>query len=395
MGPSNQPSIPESTPDEPQPVQSPVPTESNTPDDAVNVAPPQEQPVATKKSKKKLVIGLIAGGVVLLGLIVGILVYALVYNKPENVVFDAFANALSAKSGEAKGKVSFKASGADISMDLSIATNQSNETSGNLTVNIAAAGRKATLKTDFAGNDDKVFFKINNLKEEIKKAFGEQVPNMFMTYYKDLVGKLDNKWVVITRKELEEYDKDSSSNKESLCVQEQFAKLRTDEAVRKEVLDVYKKQQFLKVESKGGDKDGNRYRLTIDTEKADEFGKALVDTKFFKGVDDCTKEDLKKSMEKGSDWSESESSKSEVTFEIWVDGFSHTLKRVVFDFDAGEEASGTEANIDFYTDFSTNPVVNMPKADTTLDDIKTEIKDLQEQIGPSAPSTSTSSNSNY
>lgn len=385
MGPNNQPSTPESTPPQTEIPERPVPAESNMPADMTGVTPPRVEPVATKKSKKGLIIGLIAGGVVLLGLIAGILVYALVYNKPENVVFDAFANALSAKSGEVKGSVSIKSatSGTDIDVEFTMATNQSNEASGNLTFKVAFGDKKATFKTDFAGNDDKVFFKINNLKQSVQDVFGEEVADMFMEYYKDLVTKLDNKWVVITKSEIENLSEDSTSNKESVCMQEQFAKLRTDAGVRKEVLDVYKKHPFLKVESKGSDKDGNRYKLIPDEDRANDFGKALVDTKFFKAVDDCTKEDLKKNMEKSSPSSNS-SSKTEGSIEIWVDGFSHTLNRVVINVDSKEESGAMKMNLDMQTKFNTNPVVNMPKADTTLDDIKTEVEDLQKQISPTA-----------
>lgn len=388
MGPNNQPQTTEPTPPTGLPEQEvserPVPTESNMPADMTGVTPPHAEPVATKKSKKGLVIGLIAGGVVLLGLLAGILVYALVYNKPENVVFDAFANALSAKSGEARGTASIKSTapgGSDIDIEFTMASNQSNEASGNLIFKVASGDKKATFKTDFAGNDDKLFFKLNNLKESVKEIFGAEIADLFMEYYKDLVTKLDNKWVVITKSEIENLSEDSTSNKESVCMQEQLAKLRTDADVRKEVLDVYKKHPFLKVESKGSDKDGNRYKLTLNEDKANDFGKALVDTKFFKAVDDCTKEDLKKSMEKSSP-SSSSSSKTEGSVEIWVDGFSHNLNRVVVNVDGKEESGSVKTNIDVRTKFNTNPVVNMPKADTTLDDIKTEIEDLQEQLSP-------------
>lgn len=329
-----------------------------------------------KKSKKGLIIGLIAAGVVVLGLATAGIVYAAVYNNPDNAVIDAFSKALAAKSGSVSGTASMKMQDTSVKVDLSAASNEAKQSSADATVTITADGKDYTLKGHFAGTKDEVYVKLDDLRSIITGALGSEYSDMIDTYYGSLLDKIDGKWVVIKQSDIDSLSSGAVSNKESQCVQDEVAKLQTDASVRNELMDVYKKHPLFTVTSKGSDSDGNHYSLTpVSNDKAQEFAKAVLETKFFKAVDDCTSSDLKKEFTESSD-TDTSSDKATVTLDVWVDGWSHTLNKVSLSV----KDDSTELSGEFKTKFNNNPSVTIPKGETTIDDLKSEIQNIQEQF---------------
>jgi hypothetical protein len=134
--------------------------------------------------------------------------------------------------------------------------------------------------------------------------------------------------------------------------------------------------------SKGSDSDGNRYLLTpVSKDKAEAFAKAVVETKFFKALDNCSGSDLKKEFTDSS--SDSSSDNVTATLEVWLDGWSHNLNKLSLNVKDSE----AELTSEFKTKFNTNPSVTIPKGETTVDDLKAEIQKLEEQFTSSYDST--------
>lgn len=361
------------------------------PNESVTTPPPEseQQPVApvpvgempapqlpVKKSKKGLIIGLVAAGVVVVGLATAGIVYAAVYNNPQNAVTDAFSKALSAKGSSITGTAIFKSQDTAIKLDLSAAANQAGQGSADATVTLTASGKDYTLKGHFAGTKDEVYIKLDDLRSVINGALGEEYAQLIDSYYGSLLNKIDGKWVVIKQSDLDELSSGSVSDKESQCIQTEVGKLQSDASLRDEVMNVYKKNPLFTIESKGSDSDGNHYLLTpVSSDKAQAFAKAVAETKFFKTVDDCTSTDLKKEFTDGSS-SSSSSDKATATLEVWVDGWSHNLNKLSLSVKDSE----AELTSEFKTKFNVNPTVTIPKGETTVDDLKSEITKLEQQF---------------
>lgn len=356
----------------------PVQTETPQPQGVFpnQTAPAPQLPV--KKSKKGLIIGLIAGGAVLLALVISGLVYALVYNNPENAVVDAFTKAISAKSGSATGTASIKSDSTTFKVDFSSATNESGQSAGDATVTITADGKDYTLKGHYAGTKDEVYVKVDDVKSVLEGILGSEYSDMIDMYYGSLLDKVDGKWVVIKQSDLEELSSGSVDSKESQCIQTEIGKLQSDASVRNEVMDVYKKHPLFTIESKGSDSDGNHYTLTpVENDKAKEFANTLVETTFFKALDDCTSTDLKSEFTNSSD-SSSSSSTATGSLDVWVDGWSHTLNKVTLS--VKDDDNKTEVTLDVNTKFNNNPAVTIPTGATTVDDLKSEIEKIQQEM---------------
>lgn len=371
MGPDNTtaPVQPEKQPV--TPVEAPV----NTPEVTTAFPNAQTPQLPVKKSKKGLIIGLVSAGVVILGLASAGIVYATVYNNPENAVIDAFSKALSAKSSSVTGTANYKTQDVSVKLDLSTAANEAGQGSADATVTLTASGKDYTLKGHLAGTKDEIYVKLDDLRSVIEGSLGEEYAEMIDTYG-SLLDKIDSKWVVIKQSDITDLTNDSVSDKETQCIQGEVAKLQTDASLRNEVMDVYRKNPLFTVESKGSDSDGNHYILTpVSSDKAQNFSKAVVETKFFKAIDDCTSSDLKKSFTDSSS-SSSSSSAPTPSIGVWVDGWSHELKKVSLSMKDDE----AELTSEFKTKFNNNPSVTIPKADTTVDDLKSEIADLQQQF---------------
>ena len=372
-----------------QPVVATAP-EMQTP---ASVGSSPQQPMATlpvKKSKKGLIIGIVVAAFLALGLGTAAIVYAFVYNSPENAVADAFSKALSAKSGSADGHMTITQGGTTTKVQMKFATNEQNQAQADLDITVPSGGREFNIKGQFAGTKDSTFIKVNNLKSLLAEMFGASDSDAIEQYYGSLLGKIDNKWVEIKLSDIEEMNPGSTSDKQAQCMQDEIVKFRSDAGLRNEVMDVYKKNQLFKVESKGSDADGNRYSLTPDKEKGKAFSKAIQETKIFKAIDNCYDGELKKSMEKESTSTSSSSEPESYSFDIWVDGFSHNINK----FSVVAKDKSSEMTTEFKTKFNNNPSVTIPKGETSMDDIKKEIEDIQKQM-MSSYSASGTYESNY
>lgn len=351
------------------------------------VAPVGAPQLPVKKSKKGLAVGLVSAGVVLLALVGGGLAYGLVYNNPDNVVADALTKVLTAKSGSANGNITVSEGSIKNTIDFSAVSNEAGHGSGDITLISSGSGKDIKVKAHVAGTKDESLVKIDDLKSVLNDALGDSAAASIDQYTGGLVAKIDSKWISIKTSDLDSMTS-SSSGKESQCMQSEIQKLRTDTALRDEVVAVYKKNPLFKVTSKGSDANGNRYNLEPIEANGKAFAKALVETKLFKALDDCTSQDLKKALE---DSEGSSSSDTTGTLDIWVDGWSHNLNKVLL------TTKGRTSNmtLDMSMKLNTNPTVTLPKADTNFSDLKKEIEKIQQQLVPTSTQTDLTSSKKY
>lgn len=348
----------------------PMPAEGASPQETLPQLP-------VKKSKKGLIIGLIIAVAVLVVLGIGAAVYALVYNNPQNAVIDAFTKAMSATSGSMTGVVSVKEQDTTVKVALSGATNTSEQAMLDATVTISTGGKDYVLKGHFVGTKDAAYVKLDDLKSVITNVLGSEYSDVIDTYYGSLLKKVDGKWVVVKQSDVSDLSSGSVNTEETQCVQTEVAKLRTDKSLQNELKSVYEKNPLFTITSKGSDASGNHYSLTpAGGDSAKNFTNALVETTFFKSLDNCTSTDLKKQLTDGATSEESSSSTATGTFDVWVDGWSHNLNKIAFSV----KDDNTEMTGELYLKFNNNSAITVPTGETTVDELKTEIQKIQQQM---------------
>lgn len=342
--------------------------------------PQQQVALPIKKSKKGLIIGLVSAGVLALAFTSAFLVYAFVYNSPDSVVTDAFMKMFTAKSSEMTGTLSVKTSGTEnVKVGFSGMTDESGQEIVDETITLKGPGQDMTIKTHVAMSKDSVYVKIDDLNALIDKSLGagSAESDAVKDYYGNLISKIDSKWVVLKYSDLDSLSSGAIKGSQVTCVLDQMNKLKTDSKVQNEIKDAYLKNKFLKVEGKGSDSDGNRYALTVDTEKSKNFGKSVRDTQLFKGLNDCTGGQISKSADDSSS-TNTDTSAGDVSLDMWVDSWSHNPNKIVLAIKTGS----TEVSMEIKLKLNTNPKVTIPTGQTTINDIKTEIESIQEQFIP-------------
>lgn len=333
-----------------------------------------------KKSKKGLLIGLIAAGVLIVALASSAAAYTFIHNNPDKAVADALEKFFTAKSMEVQGTMDVTSksgtSTSKITVNFNGAKDATGQAVGDQTVTVASGGKDMTLKIHTANSKDSVYVKLEDVKKLIENAFSadSSTAASLEQYYGKLIDKVDNKWVVIKYSELDALTNGSVKGSQVTCVMDQMDKLQNDATTQKELRKAYDDNRFLKVESKGSDTDGNHYVLTTDAEKAKTYGKALKDTAFFKAVDDCLNGQMTKSVESPN--KTTNTTEETPVVELWVDGWSHNPNKMAISF----KNKTSESKIEFKSKFNTNPKLSLPSGQTTINDIKDELQNLQDMV---------------
>jgi flagellar basal body-associated protein FliL len=383
----------------PEPSEAPVETdtsENSTMSEPVTDQPVQAQPAPVipavtdkKRSKKPLIIGLIAA-VVLALLAGGYLVFALVYNSPENAVNDALSKVLRARDSEGEIRMHIEQDRTTIEMKSKYALNDTGEASADFTASVNARSQSVELEGGVANTKEDTYVRVKGIRDylmDMATASGateEQVD----AAYGSLLDKIENKWVVITADDLTRWGSEEQA-KQLKCVQEQSAKFSTDTSSRYEMVNIYKKNPFLLVKGTGTESVAgvvsNRYEVRVDINKLKSLARAFQETKAFQAVDECTdgefKKDFMRSIEdmKASDFDDTK-------FELWVSPFSHDITKFRMSPAGKSKASGF---IEVLPKFDTRPKVTIPKADTTVDDLMVEFQKLQGMTGSPRPALPT------
>lgn len=353
------------------------PAAAHTPEAAPFVAPP-------KRNKKKLVIASVIGVVVAVMLAAGS-VFAFWYNKPENVVLDALQKAVTASSGEFDGTLSANSQDdveADLAVTYSLMSNSAGESSGSsdITVNLPDED-DINLKTAFASSKEgDLYLKVENARSLLEQYLG-MLGSGDTEMFEGLIAKLDNKWVVITKEDLEELGQ--SDDQETVCVQDAIKTFQTDEAQQKELEDAYRKNNFFIIDGLGSEtvngRFSNHYSVTVDKAKAKNFALALPESRVFKAVDECVEDDFVTTWrELINDEAATDDTNAEENVEIWIDMWSHELTKVKLS--ASNKDDGLDIVADANLRFNTNPSVTIPVADTTVDDLREEAEKIENAL---------------
>lgn len=344
------------------------------------------QPVkSAKKPKKSLVVGaIVAAAVVVLG---GgsTLAYNMWYQNPDKILSDTVSNLFSRDSLAGNGVI--KANTEESTTTVNIA-HMIFEDQASLTVDANVDSKEEDLKIDIDGNavyekDGTFYIKVNNVQKLFDRLIESQMQSrssdmtaeqqamargMVQMMFGSVIREIDGQWIKISPKDMTE-DEDSSDSMK--CSAEAFEMLSSDKAVQKELTDTYKKNRFMVVKENLGAKDGNLgFVYTFDQNKADDFEKAVEDTKFGQKAAECSSDD----DADFDDTKDDELKADDVNVEIWVDRWSHDLVSAKVTSDLEDDGS---LELTYTPDYDAEvKAIEIPKNATTLEELQKKLGGL-------------------
>ena len=311
--------------------------------------------MATSKPKKKktgLIIGIALGVLAIVAIIAALLTYFLWWQNPEKMVTDAVSNAIMAKKAVVNGKIVANMKDS-VKLELNV---KANSASDKVKSNIDA---KLTIKDidksfSFKGDivvdgDGTVYVKIDNLKDSFSDIFELMVEEKstksgfalskdqrkeyhdeMLSQLEPLLDKFNGKWMKISSDDLK--------NDGYKCYTEALKKIRSDEGIRKEIAQLYRKNNFLDIkDTKLNDRNGGRgFKIKGNHDKFSKFAEQLKDSSVGKDMSKCKKID----NETG------ESSDGDASLKLWASGFSHELRAIEFKGRANDTTIEASLDVD-------------------------------------------------
>lgn len=323
-------------------------------------------PAEPKKIKKGLLIGLIIAGVLVVLTASAAAAYQFWYQNPQKVVSDAMLNALQAKnlsySGELKTNNSSYA--AAVKFDGANPDIATGRIAVNVTVNANGQAFNASGEGMFDKNGN-VYVKISNLRQLVD-AYLQQL-GVQTKAFDAFVTKVDGQWVKLAANELKSYGIEPS--RDQRCLTDAFNKFSNDEAAKKEVSDIYKKNQFVNLKNNLGSQsiggtDSMGYTVTIEDARLRSFVDQLNDSQIVKNLRKCDSTIKLNS----SDFVKKPADTSKSTMKVWVSRWSHQFTRVAL------SSTGNNDKASLIVDplFNKTKALEIPKNSLTLKDIQNE-----------------------
>ncbi len=371
------------------PQQQPTPPVNQTPSPALppermvddtELPPVSERPVNPQpaNSKKKLWIGLAA---ILVVLVAGGAAGAMWWTSADKVFNDAMYDANYPKGGELKGAIEVSSDrNPTVTMDYT-SRFQGMKTNTDLGVKLNAGMMNINMTGGIATDTDKnLYFKVNNIKKTIDSFAGTSSAAVDQ-YYGDLIKKIDGKWVRMTQSDLKEATKDSGYDMS--CMADTIGKI-SQKSYTDEFVKLYKDNPYMTLKDTVGSESINgadtyHYIASEDQAKSKAFAKAMKETAFYKELRGCVAAEKRDEFDKSADSSNSDKKQPNTKYEVWVDKWSHKLKKFLVTVDENDtkvKFSGTMTDND-------SQKVDTPTADTEFKDLKTEVEKLQNSMNTS------------
>lgn len=344
-------------------------------------------PPQIKKKHKGLIIGLIAGGAVLLAAVAGWLAFAYVYNNPQNAVDDAFVKAMHAKDVTGAARLFINGDSATVQLDATFTQNSDQKLMADIALNAEpkeSGAQRTTMNASIAAETDKLYVRLHDVKKLLVALSGASASEV-EDAYGGILDKIDGRWVVITASDIENLTDDSTNSKQATCVQDEMKKLSSDETVRDELVKLYKKHHFFAPTREGTETingtPSDHYSVELDIDIMKDYLRGLSDTKIAASLDGCTDGEFTKNLNKNIDTIKKKDFQG-MSYEVWVHPWSHEITKVRVTAD--DTDAKTSASFEVLPKFNTNPTVTMPPAETTVDELMGEIQKLQEQMSDPA-----------
>ena len=320
--------------------------------------------IPPKKSKKGLIITLIATAVLLFGL--G-LAYVYWYQNPNKVVADAFLHALDSKTVTYTGTVtSAGASKVVVTMNGGATADGSTI---NAKLDYEVDGKKYSL--DGNGIIDKkndVYFKVQNI-DSLVNNYRRSIPANSQGLFDQVIDKVNDKWVKISSEDIKSFSPEIIKTQE--CLTQSMNDLQNDAAVKNQLVDTYKKYPFIAIDKTLGAKNGSLgYTLKTDAEVEKNFEKEFKNTSFYKSLVKCDSSFANEDEDQLKEYTDTFD--ENVTTELWVDRWSHQITKLA----VKQDDEGQTINVAIEPKFNQSVTIVAPKDVTTIQQLQQDIQAL-------------------
>lgn len=351
--------------------------------------PPIMNSVMPPKKKTGLIVGIVTGSVVLLLAIAAVLLYFFWWQDPQRMVTDAVVNSFQTKKVVSSGKfVMNLGNGNRVDVKLKAATDppkSKTEATVKLAINGMEIQQDITL-TMVADGKGTIYIKSEHLKDIVRQMVetiikarsrgmlpdtqSTMVRDQILKQFDEKFNKIEGKWLKVSFDELGA----SRTNKDT-CSQEIFDLINTDQQVRSELINAYRKNSFVtvkkdaKVEPRDG-APGFEIDLASDGKMSDKlraFVDSLGDTKLGKKIKECYGNKVFNTVKKTT------SSKKLPTMRIWVNPWSHQLKAIEIKARGSDGDKDRDLTMDMTFDYSKSEQIDIP---SDADNLKSVLRDF-------------------
>jgi hypothetical protein len=351
--------------------------------------PPIMNSVMPPKKKTGLIIGIITGSVVLLLAIAAVLLYFFWWQDPQRMVTDAVVNSFQTKKVVSSGKLVMNlGNGNRIDVKLkAVADSPKSKTEATITLAINGMEiQQDVILTMVADGKGTIYIKSEHLKDIVRQMVetiikarsrgmlpdtrSTMVRDQILKQFDEKLNKIEGKWLKVSFDELGA----SRTNKDT-CSQEIFDLINTDQQVRSELINAYRKNSFVtvkkdaKVEPRDG-VPGFEIDLASDGKMSDRlraFIDSLGDTKLGKKIKECYGDKVFNTANKTT------SSKRLPTIRIWVDPWSHQLKALEIKARGSDGDKDRNLTIDMTFDYNKSEQIDIP---SDADNLKSVLQDF-------------------
>lgn len=318
---------------------------------------------SNKKSRKHLIIGIIAGSVALIALIVGLLLYFLVLKNPQRVVEESVVNAIMAQNYTTEGRLTINAkNNQKVTVKLKAAqAEKGDEFQADIDVELNnPSGEKMRVafpKVNVRQVGDAVYVKLDNVRKAAETAIESYVEimasaqegvdrdqmvqtlkNNMLKEFDPLIEEIDSQWIKISLEDL-------GQSEEAKCVVDVMRRAKNDKAMREEIAKAYRDNSFLQIKNDLGSKDGLRgFELDFGADTAEKrkaFVQALNETTYVKELKACSNDatDSKIVPEKFSKES------VDVSLKLWIDTTKNQIRRIEMSSKADDNTISLETGV--------------------------------------------------
>ena len=353
--------------------------------------PPIMNSVVPPKKKTGLIVGIVTGSVVLLLAIAAVLLYFFWWQDPQRMVTDAMVSSFQTKKVVSSGKLVMDL-GSGNRADIKIkAVADSPKSKTEATITLAINGietQQDIVLTVVADGKGAVYIKGEHLKdivrqmaETIIKDRGQgalpdaqptviRIRDQILKQLDEKLNKIEGKWLKVSFDEL-----GASYADKDTCSQEIFDLINTDQQVRSELINAYRKNSFVtvkkdaKVEPRDG-APGFEIDLASDGKMSDKlraFVDSLGDTKLGKKIKECYGDKVFNTANKTT------SSKKLPTIRIWVNPWSHQLKAIEIKAHSSDDDKNRNITMDMTFDYSKSEQIDIP---SNADNLKSVLRDF-------------------
>ncbi len=365
---------------------------------------PDETP---KKSKKKLIIGIVIAVIAVLGLS-GTTAFAFYYNNPEKVVADALVNVVTARTQISSGSYTYSDSKNKGKVSLTFDSKSDTPNfKGQLDAKLKVDYEK--YKFDLGGSGvlsekGNAYFKFDGLEEITNKYLNEPEIKAYTDRSPELkndivalVKKIDGQYVKLEKSDIQNFWKKYDHKKASACYTKVFDTLDKNPSQKKEIQDAYGNNKFVLIKDQGSENiagtDSVKYGINIDLKKYYHASDAFDQTTFSKSLQKCNDqlsdtatddykptEQEKKEERKYRDESAEEQQKDfdKTKVNIWISRWDHQFTKTTADYTDTENKTNYSLSINY----KQNQLITVkdPKGAISMKEFQADIDKIQSDI---------------